>query len=249
MNPNGTRTLPTLGLVAREQVAFVVASAWRSWPVLLLVGLLLAWAASSSGFPAYGFAVFLTLLSASIITGAAWPMRPGPNGRTYFSSLPGSRPRNIAIRTAGAWVVLMLTAIFLSAITHRLGTPEPQPFWSHVPPLVGATAVLLAMSGPMAKSNHAPIWISGIVWVPLILSKLGGTAASEALLSILEGRLGVVTLVSGQALVSGRILGPEADISPAQFIFDLPSWLAACAIWLTASVAIFVFAITRRTEV
>lgn len=100
-HPIQRRDPATAARVAREQLSFVVTSAGRSWIVLLLFGVLLTWAAASRGFPAHSFAVLLALLTSSIITGAAWPSRPGSDGRTYFRSLPGSRPHNIAMRTAG----------------------------------------------------------------------------------------------------------------------------------------------------
>lgn len=247
-HPIQRRDPATAARVAREQLSFVVTSAGRSWIVLLLFGVLLTWAAASRGFPAHSFAVLLALLTSSIITGAAWPSRPGSDGRTYFRSLPGSRPRNIAMRTAGAWAVLMLTGAFLSTISHRLGAPIVQPIWSFAAPLVGATVVLLAMSGPMATMKHPAIWVSGIVWVPLLLSRLGGTAVTEALLPILEGKLGLVTLMSGQVLTDGRLLGPAADSAPAELAFALPSWLAASALWLTVSLVIFAVVFTRPAE-
>lgn len=245
------RALPPPIRVAREQISFVLASAGRSWPVLALFALLFAWAATSArgGFPAHSSAVFLALMAASILTGASWPKQPGhSHGAAYFRSLPGGRPGNIALRTVSAWAVLMLFATFLSALSHRFGAPVAQPAWSYLAPLLGATVVLFAISGPMATLKHSAVWISGIVWVPLILSRLGGTAVGEALLSLLDGRWGVVTLVSGQLMVSGRLLGPESDITPAQFVFDLPAWLGASAIWLTASLVIFAVMISRPVE-
>lgn len=84
--------------------------------------------------------------------------------------------------------------------------------------------------------------------MPLLLSRLGGTAVTEALLPILEGKLGLVTLMSGQVLTDGRLLGPAADSAPAELAFALPSWLAASALWLTVSLVIFAVVFTRPAE-
>jgi hypothetical protein len=259
--------LPRRADVAREQLRGVGLALRREGVVaagvLAMATALIAWAQLHAPFndaaldlrPEMGIPVAIL---AVLLPMAVWKGE-GPARRGYHQAMPvAAGAHGIARALAGlAWMMGAMGAYFgwlalVSAATG--GEPDAAPWFIWAGPVVGAVALYLLGSALALRAAHPWRWIGGAVVGHTFLRALAGgngdLPAYRAVDSLLSGRYGLTTLLTGRAPVV-RHANPIYGTDYYPYVTRIPNagvWMTAAWLWLAIAIALFAWAAYRQPE-
>jgi hypothetical protein len=233
----------SVGLALRRE-GMVVAATMAVFTTIVLLTQAQEGAAEIPLDPKMGVAAAMMAL---LIPMAVWKGE-GPDQRGYHHSMPVDQAGHAMMRTGAglAWVLAGVAAFFawiglLTVVTG--GDVEAAEPWQWAAPFAGATVLYLFGSALTLVTSHPWRWLGGSAVAFLFLNAFRAVDALrplvEAIDSILTGRYGIFTLLTG--LVQNHSV--HAWMTP-----DLGAWVTSVGIWLVAAVGAFVLAAYRQPE-
>jgi hypothetical protein len=242
------------------------------------------------GDAAHGLMSNLEVVLPIVIGGVIAPLavwkEQGPSRRGYHWAMPVSRFAHDLTKVLAGWAWYMIAVggfllwvVLLTAVTQGISSAEMSriPAWSWLVPFVGATATYLAGTAVALSADHPWRWYAGVVIgfaVMLALFEAGGwRAGSHAFESVLGGRWGLETLVSGHidvpvaaTMENGRLVAPGIPpselrvvtmrtasdggqvVQAVRSVLSFPHWAGSAAMWLGLSLGAVLLAAARHQE-
>jgi len=253
--------LPRRADVAREQLRGVGLALRREGAVaagvLAMATTLIAWAqlhrpfgygglnlAPEMGIPVAVLAILLPM--------AVWKGE-GPARRGYHQAMPvAAGAHGMARALAGlAWMLGAMGAYYgwlVLASVATGGAPSVAPWFAWAGPVVGAVALYLLGSALALRAAHPWRWIGGAVVGHTFLR---GLPAWRAVDSVLSGRYGLTTLLSGRAPLLRHRVNPLYGPDAYEYFTRVPDagvWMTTAWLWLAVAVALFAWAAYRQPE-
>lgn len=185
----------------------------------------------------------------ALLLGLIWPSSvwkdEGPSRRRYHWAMPVDRTVHTLMKSLAGWGWLMIAGLgslvilvgVLAAAGFLSGADETA-VWRWAVPFTAATVFYLWGSVAAILTDHPARWIFGVfiahsLLVP-VLTVVGLPDLAGLLESIIDGRYGLETVVTGEA---------TTEQPP-----DFGLWLTATALWLAVGSAGVVFAASRHLE-
>jgi hypothetical protein len=245
--------VPAWGAVAREQFRSVgLALRREALAATGFVALATVWLAamqshSFGGVRLYPEAGVPAAMLALLVPMAVWKGED-PARRGYHRAMPVSHAAHAAARSLSglAWTLAGVGAYFawLGAMTAATGgqvRSESPYLW--VVPFTAATVMYLLGSALTLATTHPWRWLGGGFVGYLFLGALpmgdGTRSLFDVVNTVVTGRYGFTTVISGQSPVPWRSYAHHADASV---------WLAATWLWLAMAVTLFAWAAYRQPE-
>lgn len=184
----------------------------------------------------------------------------GPARRGYHQAMPvAAGAHGMARALAGlAWMLGAMGAYYgwLALVTAATGgEPEPAPWFAWAGPVVGAVALYLLGSALALRAAHPWRWIGGAMVGHTFLRALAGSdgalPAWRAVDSVLSGRYGLTTLLSGRAPLFVRRANPIYGSDAYEYVTRVPNagvWMTAAWLWLAIAITLFAWAAYRQPE-
>ena len=259
--------LPRRAGVAREQLRGVGLALRREGAVaagvLVLASVLVAWDRLRSPFGGGGLDLAPAMLVPIALLALLLPMAvwkgEGPAGRAYHHAMPvDTGAHGVARGLAGlAWMLGAMAAYagWLALVAAATGGEAAYaPWFRWAGPVVGAVALYLLGSALALRAAHPWRWIGGAVVGHTFLRALAGGDRDLPLYrvadSVLSGRYGLYTLLSGRAPVVHHTR-PIYGTDYYEYVARVPLpavWITTAWMWLAVAVALFVWAAYRQPE-
>lgn len=270
MHVSAVHPVPRRADVVREQLAAVGLSLRREGAVagglLGLLSALILWRSATRGYSWVDFdpEIFVPAVLVAFLAPMAVWKGEGPDRRGYHLAMPVERGFHAIVRSA-AGLVWVLAAVAAYATWMWLmmvmtgGQVRVSAWMVWAAPFAAALVVYFIGSAVTLWAAHPWRWMGGAAVGYAFLTSLAEPeygrhpTVLDGVTSVLDGRYGFFTVVSGRTpvLVTEVIKMPDGSIRHDTGIEHLAvagSWMTATWIWLAAAVALFVWAAYRQPE-